>query len=203
MKKHLQRNWWKYLAVIILPVIVWTTVFSLRSRPDSRQRLRILYVGEGLNTAALQADLQSILPSLTSQTVKEITVTQEAPVGMAYGEWLISRQFSYDILIFSEPWCTENIGRNYFSRMTDSLLSRFPSAAQYCETVDGRSLTYALVLCDGSVQTRFCEYLETEKTPCFLFFSPESDHLGAENGKGEQTDGAAIAAAQYLSEEIH
>lgn len=203
MKKHLRRNWWKYLAMIVLPVIVWSTVFSLRSRPDDRERLRILFVGEGLNTAALQADLQAALPSLTTQTVREITVTQEIPESTAYGEWLISRQFSYDILIFSEPWCTENMGQNFFSRLSNSLRSGFSGTETYCETVDAVALPYALVLSGAEMQTRFCTYFEAEKPTCFLFFSPESVNLGAENGKGEQTDDAAIAAAHYLSEEIH
>ena len=42
MKKHLRTNWWKYLLLLLLPVAVWTTVFSLRDRPDGNERLRIL-----------------------------------------------------------------------------------------------------------------------------------------------------------------
>lgn len=198
MKKHLRMNWWKYLLAILLPVALWTAVFSLRDRPDAHERLRVLIVGEGVDTAALQADLEAALPSLTAQPLKEITVKQELPESAAYGEWLISREFSYDILIFAEPWCAQNVGQNYFSRMSDGLLSRFPSVPLYRETADGRSLSYALALPDAA---RFRDY--AQGGAWLLFFSPESVNLGAENGKGEQTDDAAVAAAQYLSEAIH
>ena len=202
MKKHLRSNWWKYLAVLILPVVVWSTVFSLRSRPDGNERLRILLVGEGADTTALQADLEAALPSLTSQTLREITVTQEMPENAAfYGEWLISRQFSYDILLISEPWRTEHMGQNYFSRMSDPLAARFASVPQYTETADGNTLSYALIL--SGAETRLGSYLETKDGAWLLFFSPESVNLGGENGKGNRTDDAALAAAQYLSEEIH
>lgn len=202
MKKYLRSNWWKFLAVLILPVIIWTTVFSLQSRPDGNERLRILLVGEGADTAALQADLEAALPSLTAQTLREITVNQELPGnGVSYGEWLISRQFSYDILIVSEPWRMENMGQNFFSRLRDTLVSRFSSVPQYSETADGNTLSYALVL--TGAETRLGSYLEAKDGAWLLFFSPESVNLAGENGKGDRADDAAIAAAQYLSEEIH
>ncbi|MBQ3356199.1 MAG: hypothetical protein IJG45_03705 [Oscillospiraceae bacterium] len=201
MKKHLRMNWWKYIAVLLLPAILWSTVFSLRERPSGNERLRILFVGEGVNTTALQEDLEAALPHLTTQTVKEITVVQQIPDNVDYGQWLISRQFSYDILIISEPWRMGDMGQNYFSRLREPLLSHFPSVRQYCETVDGGRLPFALAL--TSVQTRLGDYLKMENASWLLFFSPESVNLGGENGKGNAADDAAIAAARYLSEEKH
>ena len=158
-------------------------------------------MGEGLDTAAMQADLEKILPSLTEQQLREITVRQEVPETAAYGEWLISRQFSYDILLVSEPWQAEHMGQSYFSRMSDTLSACFASVPQYCETADGNTLAYALLL--SGAETRLGSYLEAKDGAWLLFFSPESVNLAGENGKGNRTDDAAIAAAQYLSEEIH
>ncbi len=194
MKQHFYRNWWKYLAVILLPVILWSTVFFLRSKPKRNEILRVLYVGKGLNTEELQNDLAERFPQM-----KEITVTQELPQSFLGGDWMTYRQFEYDLLIFDESYCTETMGQQYFSRLPDTLLSRFPNVPTYVETVDGRSLTYALRL-DGG-KTNFANYCNTEKA-CLLFFSPESVNLGGENRKGNAADTAAIIAAQYLSEEI-
>lgn len=199
MKKQLRRLRGKYLIAILLPVLVWTAVFSLLDRPSANERLRILYAGEGLDTAALQAELEAALPPLTKQSLKEITVTQETPSGVSPGEWLTSRQFSYDLLILSEPWCPENAGQKFFGRIKEPLLSRFSSAAKYTETVDGTELTYALVLRGGETETKFCEFTDTDSV-CLLFFSPESVSLGGGNGKGNPEDDAAAAAAEYLSE---
>ena len=203
MKKHLRMNWWKYIAALLLPAILWSTAFFLRGRPDGNERLRILLVGEGADAAALQADLEAALQSLTAQTVGEITVTQQIPENVEYGQWLISRQFSFDILIVSEPWRTERMGQNYFRRMSDQLSADFSSVPQYVETTEYGTLSYALVLHDEQTRTRFSDYLEAETGAWLLFFSPESVNLGGENGKGEQKDDAAIAAARYLSEAIH
>ncbi len=194
MKQHIYRNWWKYLAVILLPVIVWSTVFYLRSRPKRTEILRILYIGEGLHTEELQKDLTARFPDK-----KEIAVTQELPQPMLGGDWMTYRQFEYDILIFAEPYCTVSMGQQYFTRLPDTLLSQFPDVPTYEETVDGRPLTYALRLECGT--TNFATYCDTEEA-CLLFFSPESVNLGGEIRRGSAADNAAILAAQYLSEAI-
>ena len=79
MKRHFQYNWYKYLAVILLPILLWCFLFNLLSKPQSREQVRILFVGESLDVASLQKDLQALLPTLSAQPLKEITVTQAVP----------------------------------------------------------------------------------------------------------------------------
>lgn len=192
MKRELSCNWWKYLAVLLLPILVWSTVFFLQNKPERNECLRILYVGSGLDTERLQGDLTSLLPEM-----KEITVTQEPLQTALGGDWLTSRLFYYDILILPEPCCPGNIGQNFFRRFGDTLSAAFSAVPTYTETADGRELTYALRLAPS--ETRFSDYCDPEDA-CLLFFSPESVDPGGEN---IGTDGnAAVIAARFLTEAI-
>ena len=102
MKRHFQYNWYKYLAVILLPILLWCFLFNLLSKPQNREQVRILFVGESLDVASLQIDLQVALPTLSAQPLKEITVMQAVPGALSFHEFLISQSFRYDILILSE-----------------------------------------------------------------------------------------------------
>lgn len=195
MKQLLKRTRWKYLALALVSVLVWCTVFSIRSKPKQNEQLRVLYIGEGIDTVALQSDLTALLPEL-----KAITVTQELPRTDQSMQLLTYRQFSYDILIFSKPYCIENMGQNHFSRLTASLLAQFPAVPQYTEACEDTELTFALI--PNEAARLYTYFTNKPSDGCLLFFSPESFNLGGENGKGAQADNAAIKAAQYLTEAL-
>jgi hypothetical protein len=44
MKQYLQYNWWKYLAIFLIPMILWCSVFEVLQKPAAHQRMRILYI---------------------------------------------------------------------------------------------------------------------------------------------------------------
>lgn len=196
MKQHLQYHWWKYLLAAILPLILWYSLFSLLLKPARNAQLRILFVGEGIHTQALEEDLAQALPSLSCQTLEEITVTQSLPSAVSYHEFLTARNFDYDILILTESYMRESIGQNFFSRLPQSLSALFPDTARYTEVIEGTDLAYALIPSEGARFGTF--YTGSER--CYLFFSPESVNLGPANKNGITADDAAVKAAQYLLE---
>lgn len=202
MKRHLQYNWFKYLAVIILPILFWNSVFDVLAKPKQNEQLRILYVGDLLDAPSLQADVQDAIPQLTEQTIREVTVTQAVPNGMSYFDFLTAQCFHYDILILSQSWCRENTGQGAFVQLPQAILDAFPNTPVYTETVEQTPLAYGLTIYDGTVQNRFSMYYHGNKN-CYLFFSPESVNLAAKNGKGIVEDDAALKVAQYLLEAIH
>ena len=195
MKRHLQYNWWKYLLVILLPVIIWSTVFEQMEKPASNARLRVLYVGDGLDSPGFQQELTLQLSELSTQVLQEITVTQVSPVGISYTEYLTARCFDYDLLILSPDWCPEGIGQAVFSRIPTALLASFPSSEVYTEVVEESDLPYAFVLPETSP---FYSFSSDKGRPCLLFPSPESVNLGGKNGKGDLGDDAALQAMRYL-----
>lgn len=197
MKRHLQYNWWKYLLVILLPVIIWSTVFEQMAKPASNARLRVLYVGDELDSSGFQQELTLQLSELSTQLLQEITITQVSPVGISYTEYLTARCFDYDLLILSPDWCPEGIGQAVFSRIPTALLASFPSSDVYTEVVEESDLPYAFVLPETS---SFYSFSSDKERPCLLFPSPESVNLDEKNGKGNPGDDAAFQAMRYLLE---
>lgn len=197
MKRHLQYNWWKYLLAILLPLIIWSTVFEQMSKPANNARLRVLYVGDGLGPSGFQQELTLQLSELSTQVLQEIAVTQVSPVGISYTEYLTARCFDYDLLILSPNWCPEGIGQAVFSRIPSALLDSFPSSDVYTEVVEKSDLPYAFVLPETSP---FYSFSSDKGRPCLLFPSPESVNLDKKNGKGDLGDDAALQAMRYLLE---
>lgn len=197
MKRHLQYNWWKYLLAILLPLIIWSTVFEQMSKPANNARLRVLYVGDGLDPSGFQQELTLQLSELSTQVLQEIAVTQVSPVGISYTEYLTARCFDYDLLILSPDWCPEGIGQAVFSRIPPALLDSFPSSDVYTEVVEKSDLPYAFVLPETSP---FYSFSSDRGRPCLLFPSPESVNLDKKNGKGDLGDDAALQAMRYLLE---
>ena len=197
MRRHLQYNWWKYLLVVLLPIIIWLTVFEQMAKPANNARLHILYVGKGLDSQSLQQELTHQLTQMSKQVLQEIAVTQVSPVGISYTEYLTARCFDYDLLILSPDWCPEGIGQAVFSRIPPALLDSFPSSDVYTEVVEKSDLPYAFVLPETSP---FYSFSSDRGRPCLLFPSPESVNLDKKNGKGDLGDDAALQAMRYLLE---
>lgn len=197
MRRHLQYNWWKYLLAVLLPIIIWLTVFEQMAKPANNARLRVLYVGEGLDSQSLQQELTHQLSQMSKQVLQEITVTQVSPAGISYTEYLTARCFDYDLLILSPDWCPEGIGQAVFSRIPTALLASFPSSDVYTEVVEESDLPYAFVLPETSP---FYSFSSDKGRPCLLFPSPESVNLDGKNGKGDLGDDAALQAMRYLLE---
>ena len=185
MKRHLQYNWMKYLAVLLLPLLLWPTAFRLRERQLQGKQLSILFVGEGLDTVQLQ-------DALSEQTHKTVRVAQAVPGALPYHEFLTAHCFHYDLLILSEDWMQENVGQRFFSRVPETLAANFQNAQPYQETIEGTPLLFGYVLGDTA---RFSDYL-SDTVCCYLFFSPESYLLSTD-------DDTAILTAQFLLEDSH
>ncbi|MCQ2419172.1 MAG: hypothetical protein MJ085_05230 [Clostridia bacterium] len=194
MKRHLQYHWWKYLLAVLLPVILWCVIFNAVTKPKQNEALRVLYIGDNLDTQRLQDELKAALPQMTDQSLLEITVAQSRPNGLALGELLTARQFEYDILILAQKDCPETVGQSFFSPLPVDAVS---SITPYTESVEGKTVSYGIVL---SEKTRFASCL-TEPADCILFFSRESVNLAGKNGKGNKQDNAALCAAVFLLEE--
>lgn len=195
MRRHLQYNWWKYLLVVLLPIIIWLTVFEQMAKPANNARLHVLYVGEGLDSQSLQQELTHQLSQMSKQALQEITVTQVSPIGISYTEYLTARCFDYDLLILSPDWCPEGIGQAVFSRIPAALFASFPSSDVYTEVVEESDLPYAFVLPETSP---FYSFSSNKGKPCLLFPSPESVNLDGKNEEGNLGDDAALQAMRYL-----
>lgn len=198
MKNHLQYNWWKYLLLALIPVILWCSIFSSLKAPDPDQRVHILYIGSHLDTQALEKQLAAALPQRTRQQLKAITLTQADTADLSYAT-LEVRCFDYDILIFEESHMPQNVGQAVFVRLTEELLQQFPNADLYREDVaDAGILTYGFRL-SPAARTPFTAHYTGQET-CYLFVSPQSVNFNTLNETGRAGNDGALQAAQYLLE---
>ncbi len=198
MKNHLQFNWWKYILIFLIPVILWCSVFSALKAPDPHQRVHILYIGSSLDAEGLQAQLADALPDLTQQQLKAVTVTVASPGELSYST-LEVRCFDYDILVFEESSMPKNVGQAVFVRLTDELIEQFPSAALYQEDVaDAGVLTYGFQI-DCTGHSPFAAHYSGREN-CYLFVSPQSVNFDTLNENGRAGNDGALKAAQYLLE---
>ena len=183
--RHLQYNWWKYVIVISLSVLIWYGVFDALAKPKDNERCRILYVGEHLEQNALQEKIQEQLPRLTDQNLKEIKVTV---LPVSDYQLLQARCYDYDILIFEKPYLQEHTGQWVAGEAFDPALSD-DGISWYTESVDGKTVPFGVFLPEESLFFRF--YSGTE--PCVLMVSPHSVNLGDTDGQD-----AAKKVVEYL-----
>ena len=143
MKQYLQYNWWKYLAIILIPIILWCSVFDVLQKPAPHERMHILYIGENLDTAALQQKLSAALPTLTDQPLKEIRIRNEQYCDSTL---LTARCFEYDLIIIEASRSQEKLGQRVFRELPPELITLFSTAPLYRETVESNEKNYGFLL---------------------------------------------------------
>lgn len=199
MKNHLQFSWWKYLLVLLIPAVIWSSVFKALAEPKPDERVGVLYVGQSLNAALLQQQLTDALPELSDQPLLEVTVTQTEIPELSYRNVLVSRTFEYDIMIIEESSLQPGGNQMIFGTLPDALQESFPGGIFYTEDAgEGEMLPVGMIL-DPGVKTRFSACYTGDQR-CYLFFSPESVNFDTRNGNGNPGNDAALQATYYLLE---
>ena len=202
MKNHLQFHWGKYLAAIVIPIVLWSSVFSILKKPAPNEKLSILFVGEGLDTVSVQQEVERVLPELTDQKLQSISISQAAPGNMGYFEFMHPQIYRYDIIIITQSQCLENTGQVLFRTIPQALQDAFSFLPFYTESTEAGDRPYGLVICDEQLNNRFSSFYEGSEI-CYLFFSPESENLAGKNGKGNPSDDCALQIARYLLEIVN
>lgn len=184
---HLQYDWWKYVAVLLVPLVLWCSVFSILKNPKANERLHILYLGEELNTQSMTQELIQYLQLHTSQELKSVQITTAVYADDNYANQLLAATYSYDIIIISQQQMKNLVGQNYFFVLPQELQS--PEMQVYEEDVNGTLKPFGAVL---SVAGQFC----------YAFISPQTENLYPLNAKSKNGDNAAVIAWQWLVENL-
>ena len=195
---HLQYNWWKYLAVIILPIFLWVSVFSAMARPKDHERLNILFLGENLDCIALQQALEEKLPELTEQKLKQVRVVSEYVGQDIYGQKMITYSYEFDLIIVSQSFMRSNTGQ-FFRGLPMEGLPGYENAKLHFEQVeDGEySAPFGFVLWEPGVKNTFSQFYPGREI-CYLFFSTESANLYPLFNDCAEGNNAAVVAMDFL-----
>jgi len=194
-KGNFRYNFLKYIIVIILPVIIWHAVFYFVYRTRDNERVKILFWGDGLDTAALNSALAENISDIAGGVI-EYAEIRSTTVDKSY---ISAYQAIYDIIIFSDDFMAENIGQNYgfFCFNAQGFADIFGEGViAYTEKYNDSILYYAVELSGSCVFAQYC----TGERKCYMFFSSESVNLGDFNGNGNEEDDAALKVAQYFTQ---
>lgn len=197
MRNPFQFTWWKYLAAILIPIILWCSIFDILARPAKNERLYILYVGDHLDSLSLQQQVTDRLPTLTEQPIRDIRV--DAVSQMDSVTVLTARTFDYDLLIFEESKMLPYMGIDAFASFSDRLIGCFPNVPHYTEDTDAGTLVYGLLLHSDTSSNPFSSCYSGQEN-CYLFLSPQSENFDTLNQRGVAGDDAALQTAQFLLE---
>ena len=202
MKKHtghLQYDWWKYVAVLLIPLILWCSVFSIMKKPKANERLHILFLGTGLNCQAMEQELTVYLQENTAQKLKSVQVTMAEFSEENYANQLMAATYSYDIIIISDNQMKDTVGQDYFFVLPETLQGT--EITLYEETVNDENLPFGAVVCDGLRGNTFGKYYSgTQK--CYAFISPQTENLYPVNTKSGEGNNATVIAWQWLMEKL-
>lgn len=199
MKKqagHLQYDWWKYVAVLLIPLILWCSVFSIMKKPKANERLHILFLGTGLNCQAMEQELTVYLQENTAQKLKSVQVTMAEFSEENYANQLMAATYSYDIIIISDNQMKDTVGQDYFFVLPESLQGA--EVELYKETANNRVLPFGAVLSDENSSGKY--YSGTQK--CYAFISPQTENLYPVNTKSDEGDDATVIVWQWLMEKL-
>ena len=194
---HLQYHWWKYLLVIVLPIMLWCSVFDVLAKPKDNERLHVLFVGNGLDSAALQQTLEEKLPTLTDQKIKEVKVVSEYAAGEIYGQKMTTYSYEFDLIIVSQSFMHDNTGQ-FFRRLPMDGLPGYEGVKLREEQVEEEySAPFGFVLWDPGMENGFSTFYSGYEI-CYLFFSTESVNLYPLFEGSAEGDNAAVAALDFL-----
>ena len=193
---YLHYHWWKYVLLTVLSVAVWTSVFDTLAKPAKNEKVEIVFFGDGLDVAALHADLSNAVGSLTEQEIAHIDVSETFADYQHLGQILMARSYDCDLLILPAELVDRLSAYGFFMPLPETPRD----IPVYTQEKDGETVAYGLEIYKTGKQNRFSSFCSAEQT-YYVFLSKESINLAGLNGNGVQTDDAALRILEYLMEE--
>ena len=188
---YFQYNWIKYLLIILIPILLWSIIYSDIDKVQDDESVKIFYIGEYLDTEKLQEDILSNLPSITTQQLQSISImTYYGSKDKVY-DYLRNKIYSVDIVIISEEVLNTDLIGQIFSPFTLKLKQDFLGA----DFINVAENTYGITAHTNSVIHKY--YSKSEKVSVFL--SQHSLNIGKAYGYGKVENDSAIQIAKYIS----
>lgn len=191
MKKiSFEKHWVSYLAIILIPIILWTSVYDIIAEPADNERFAILFVGDGLDCEGLAAYISE---NYSDPRMKSITVESTTVLDSIYYDYLKTRCYNYDLIIFAESEMKEQLGRVVFEReiMLSDYAELLPESDYYYEHINETDIPFGFIVADEGLENLFTRFYSGGER-CCMFMSPRSVNLGGINGEGEEGDDYAL-----------
>ena len=202
VSRHFQYFWWCYVAILIVAVVFWTSVYGIIENPDANEKLTISYFGSCYDGEALKLEIEKNINNITSQNIKEINVdyvnqTEE----LVLGSMIQTSLYSSDIMIFEEGAITEEFVSMNFRPFTSELEAYFSDIDVEYYVIDG--IKCGIIINPQERNTNLLTKYYSGNSTLIAFFAPCCENLGGVYGTGDNEDDAAISLMRFLLEETN
>lgn len=199
---HLRCFWWCYVAILLVAVVFWTSVYGIIGSPDANEKLTLSFFGNDLDASLLELDIENNIFNITSQGIKELSVDHVSQTeSTVFGSMIQTRLYSSDIMIFEEWIITEELTALDFRPFTSELEACFANIDVEYYLIDGVKCGIILNP-EGSNPNNFTKYY-TGNSKLIAFFAPYCGNLRGAYGIGSKEDDAAIVLMKFLLEETN
>lgn len=192
LKRALKDYWWLYLLIAFALILGWTSLFNALDRIRDNEQITVSVYNAECDTEALRNQIDEALPSLTKQQIIALYVDDiELPTEDDRFKTKLTMQIlQSDIVILPESMLPEINIAEYFLPLPQEL------AQEDCYRFDGQA--YGTLVGSDTRFGVFCAQTEAY----YAFVSPQTVNLAGLNGRGTETDDAALVIFRYLTEVV-
>lgn len=203
---HLQYSGWKYLVVLLVAIIFWSTIFTALGQPKADEKVSIACFVDQVDIDLIYSELNSNKENITKQKIKEISAESILSTDSMLSALLATRKITSDLLIVGEsslsadPNSSLAIDPKSFvpfseEKLEELLAGRVENIEFYY--IEEYTVGIYLNNVDGISEGRFGDFYNGNER-CVVFFSNESVNLGALYDLGDPKNQAAIDVLVYL-----
>lgn len=210
LDRHLEYDWFKYVLILILSVVLWWFLYDTVTKPKDFETLHIFALTSSIENEREQYEKSffSAMDAKNDHTILDFSFETNSPTGNRIGEVILARAMVADIFIVSEAY-VKNYAHYGFLPLEDGLLTSYGlGGLNYYESEEG--IKYALDLSDFSkIHDIFpdFEYTITQNgeeitySKIYLAFLQSSNNIGAYSKSKNSVatnDQAFVAAAEFV-----
>lgn len=191
-KRTFREYWWLYVVIAFAVILGWTSLFNALDRIRDNEQIVVSAYNSDCDTEALRDQISKALPAMTDQKIIALYVDEiELPSGDDRFKTKLTMQIlQSDIVILPESLLREINIAEFFLPLPQELVR------EGCYIFDGQ--TYGVAV---GGETRFGSFC-TQTENYYAFVSPQTVNLAGLNGRGTETDDAALVIFRYLTEVI-
>lgn len=199
-KRKLNYNLSGYLAIIILSVVLWTSVFSLITRYKNYEQIQIFVTSEAIS----QNFRDNLQYSLNSNEIKDIQITQISYDNQYYDSNLVTHgMLDCDILILPEIVISAT-GVNDFVVLNNSLLDNYGIDYTIFNYLEVSDLNYGIKIYDSETKINLLDgyvyFSNDESNNYYMFVNKASVNAGDFGVQiSETTENAYLVLKEILS----
>lgn len=202
---HIGYFWWLYALIAVVFSVFWESVMDTALQPAPTEQLKIYTFSANIDSDALSADLNDILPDITTQDIKNIqvgNVLDELYNPAALNSLLYARAQECDFMIVEDALIADDsFGPSYFNIGDQAkITSVLGNVNFYVADYNGTAYTFGIQICGDGMKNNFTSYYG-EDGKCWIMFCFKTDNMGGLLTDDSPND-AALQTVKWMLAEV-